>query len=293
MRLSTFVLGLSASVTNGLITFEGRIPASFSLADFDNGNTSAYSPTFDLGQGLKWSDVLAFPSVHPSPFDQQAGTKAISLTITDQSIFAPSSTNVQTGFRRAELLPEPDSPDTLFTGVRALHFSLRTDPQKPLNYSHEYQLVFQEDAAFSTNQFVVKTGTLFGEAPDASGGKTLLIQGNQKTQPAVTLFQAAFTDDTWHNFAISQDFDANTTQIFYSTDSNALSPINDPVANDNSGKGQYHFGLLKKPTGDNLTDITKQGFQESGIDETILLGGIFQEDGNGFLSALSGTAPAK
>ena len=45
-----------------------------------------------------------------------------------------------------------------------------------------------------------------------------------------------------------------------------------------SGNGQYHFGVLKKPTGDNLTDVTTQGFQESGIDEGFVYGGIFQED---------------
>lgn len=36
--------------------------------------------------------------------------------------------------------------------------------------------------------------------------------------------------------------------------------------------------MLKKPTGNNLTDLTKQGFQESGIEEAIIYGGIFQED---------------
>ena len=35
--------------------------------------------------------------------------------------------------------------------------------------------------------------------------------------------------------------------------------------------------MLKKPT-DAAGDITKNGFQEAGIDEGIIFGGIFQED---------------
>jgi hypothetical protein len=37
--------------------------------------------------------------------------------------------------------------------------------------------------------------------------------------------------------------------------------------------------MLKKPTGDNLGDVTKEGFQETGIDEGVIFGGIFIEDG--------------
>lgn len=53
------------------------------------------------------------------------------------------------------------------------------------------------------------------------------------------------------------------------------------IKNDLSGQGQFHFGALKKPTGVGLTDITKQGFQESGIDEGVIYGGIFEEDSTG------------
>lgn len=49
------------------------------------------------------------------------------------------------------------------------------------------------------------------------------------------------------------------------------------ISNDVSGQGQFHFGLLKKPT-DAVGDITRNGFQEDGIDEGIIFGGIFQED---------------
>ena len=39
--------------------------------------------------------------------------------------------------------------------------------------------------------------------------------------------------------------------------------------------------MLKKPTGEGLTDVTKQGFQEAGINEGIVYGGIFMEDSTG------------
>ena len=70
----------------------------------------------------------------------------------------------------------------------------------------------------------------------------------------------------------------STTQVLYSTKAAALAPVTAPLPNDVSGQGQYHFGVLKKPTGDNLTDIKTQGFQESNINEGVIYGGIFLED---------------
>ena len=50
------------------------------------------------------------------------------------------------------------------------------------------------------------------------------------------------------------------------------------VSNDVSGQGQFHFGALKKGTGNNLTDVTTQGLQQEGINEGVVYGGIFEED---------------
>lgn len=71
---------------------------------------------------------------------------------------------------------------------------------------------------------------------------------------------------------------SSTLQVFYSAGQDALVSQGPAVANDLSGQGQFHFGVLKKPTGEGLTDITKEGFQESGISEGIIFGGIFEED---------------
>jgi len=70
---------------------------------------------------------------------------------------------------------------------------------------------------------------------------------------------------------------ARTTQVFFSTGTAPLEAVTDAVSNDVSGQGQFHFGVLKKPT-DAGADITNTGFQEAGIDEGVIFGGIFLED---------------
>ena len=129
----------------------------------------------------------------------------MTLTINDSSIFAPSDTNVQTGFRRAELLPASnDGSDASTTGIKTLHFSLAKDPQRPLNFSHEYQLVFLESADFSTNQVVLKTGTILGQ--DTPDPDTLQLFGNVKE--TLLLFKTKFEEGVVHNFAVTLDFTA-------------------------------------------------------------------------------------
>lgn len=60
-------------------------------------------------------------------------------------------------------------------------------------------------------------------------------------------------------------------------------PSRAAFANDNSGGGQYQFGILKKPTG--TSDVVNSGYQEANIDEGQIYGGIFVEDSsNGCVS---------
>jgi hypothetical protein len=93
-------------------------------------------------------------------------------------------------------------------GIKTLHFSLRKDDCRPLNTSHEYQLVFLENAAFSTNQFVLKTGTIAGQTP-GQDPNLLVLQGNVRDFADVkNLFNVSFLTETWHNFALVLDFTA-------------------------------------------------------------------------------------
>lgn len=48
------------------------------------------------------------------------------------------------------------------------------------------------------------------------------------------------------------------------------------MQNDNSGQGQYQIGILKKPTG--TSDVVNSGYQQSGLNEGLIYGGVFLED---------------
>ncbi|MBE3046453.1 hypothetical protein IMZ48_28765 [Candidatus Bathyarchaeota archaeon] len=64
--------------------------------------------------------------------------------------------------------------------------------------------------------------------------------------------------------------------MWYSEGDAELAQATELLDNDNSGEGQYQIGLLKKPTGSD--DVVNSGFQETGIDEGLIYGGIFIED---------------
>ncbi|KAI0522168.1 glycoside hydrolase family 131 protein [Xylaria bambusicola] len=264
------------------LQFDGRVPSDFSAATLNTDN-GVFDPNNVFGQGLDLGSVVQIQDSLSSLFD--VGTIPIEVTISDDSIFAPSADNVQTGFRRAELLiASNDGTDASTTGVKTLHFSVMKDANRPLNLTHEYQLVFLESNDFSTNQFVLKTGTILGT--DTADPDTLQLFGNVNANPAQILFSTPFTEDVFHNFAVTLDFDALTTQVFYSQDTDALVAQTETLANDVSGQGQFHFGVLKKGLngGD---DIVKNGEQEQGIDEGIVFGGIFEEDSSSGCISLS------
>ncbi|KAK0741987.1 hypothetical protein B0T21DRAFT_360501 [Apiosordaria backusii] len=265
--LSSLVRLTSAQSCN--LQFDGRIPDTLDVAGFDSPN-EFFSESNVFGAGLSFSQLLQLPPVPGSLFD--INTIPIEVTISDASIF-----NGQTGFRRAELLPASNSgTDPSTAGIKTLHFSVAKDPQRPLNLSHEYQLVFLESNDFSTNQFVLKTGTILG-GDAAVEPDTLQLFGNVIQNTPQLLFSVPFLADVFHNFAVTLDFDALTTQVFFSAGTDPLEAVTQVIPNDVSGQGQFHFGVLKKPT-DGVGDITRNGFQEAGIDEGIIYGGIFQED---------------
>ncbi|OLN87531.1 hypothetical protein CCHL11_06116 [Colletotrichum chlorophyti] len=264
-------LASAAAAQKCKLQFDGRIPAGTDLKAFDADN-KFFNSKNNFGAGLSFSKVLQLPKQAGSPFDGKANVP-VEVTISDKSIF-----NNQTGFRRAELLPASNSgTDDSTAGVKTLHFSLQKDAQRPLNVSHEYQLAFLESNDFSTNQVVLKTGTILGGDPKADPD-TLQLFGNVNTKPAPPLlFSTPFTEGVIHNFAVTLDFNKNTTQVFYSTGQDALKAQGKAQPNEVGGQGQYHFGCLKKPVGGE-GDITKNGFQPAGINEGVVFSGIFQED---------------
>lgn len=115
------------------VILNGLVKSSLTLTDFDSYATSPFNPDYIRGSE-KFSQSLQFPNVTSSRFDNDT-TKAIEVTINDASIF-----QTQKGFRRAGLQIQGDTntggPGT--TGVRTLHFSVKQDPARPLNLTHEY-----------------------------------------------------------------------------------------------------------------------------------------------------------
>ncbi|KAK3938689.1 hypothetical protein QBC46DRAFT_291977 [Diplogelasinospora grovesii] len=271
------LLATAVAAQKCALQFDGRVPSTLTTAGFDATN-QFFSSANVLGQGLKFSELIQLPGGTGSLFD--TNTVPVEVTISDKSIF-----NGQTGFRRAELLPASNSgTDPSTQGVKTLHFSVMKDAQRPLNLSHEYQLVFLESNDFSTNQVVLKTGTILGQA--TADPDTLQLFGNVNANPPQVLFSTPFTAGTFLNFAVTLDFNKLTSQVFFSQGNAPLKAVTQAIPNDVSGQGQFHFGVLKKGV-NGSGDTTKNGVQEAGIDEGIIFGGIFEEDSSAGCVSLS------
>lgn len=203
MIFSSLVLALlsaraaSASPTCPIV-LDGRVKSTLTLADFDSAATSPFNPDYVKGNNLQWSDILLFPaSIPPSGFDGNATYKPIEVTITDASIFQS-----QHGFRRAGLQLQgdtnTDSPGD--TGVRTVHFSVRQDPHRPLNLSHEYLNVWHETSDYSANQFNFEAGTILGQTGLPKDTFKLLDRENRQVWSTPIEYTA------WQNFAVTLDF---------------------------------------------------------------------------------------
>lgn len=71
------------------------------------------------------------------------------MAIDNSSVFVPGAGAPQYGFRRTELLAQTDGNHTALEiavarGTSVFHFSIKVDEKRPLNYTHEYQVVFIE-----------------------------------------------------------------------------------------------------------------------------------------------------
>lgn len=129
------------------IVFDGRVPINTAPTFFDTYATNTiFNPDYVKGNDLKWSEILKFPN-ETSRFDGDKYT-AVEVTLSDKSIFQK-----QNGFRRAGLQFLKDAADGEGgKGVKTLHWSVKQDPARPLNLTHEYLNVWHEAADYSNNQ---------------------------------------------------------------------------------------------------------------------------------------------
>jgi hypothetical protein len=179
------------------IILDGRVKSTLQPTDFDSASTSPFNPDYVKGNNLTWSQILLFPShLPPSRFDN-ATTKPLEVTLSDASIF-----QTQNGFRRAGLLLQGDtntgSPAN--TGVRTLHFSVRQDPDRKLNLTHEYLNVWHETSDYSADQVMFETGTLIGR--EGIRRDTFKVLGRDGD----LIWSTGIEYGAWQNFAISVDW---------------------------------------------------------------------------------------
>lgn len=275
--LSGVALTSAAALPPTNVYWDGRVPPDFLPEDFDSWSNSPYNNGWNKGQNQTWADIITFPDVPQSLFDYDE-YKPLELEINDQSIFVPGG-NAQLGFRRSELIPKGNTgDDDATTGIATLHFSLRTDPAKKLNVTHQYELIFLEAADYASHIFAFKAGTpRDGRQTQYSNG--LRLESSTKAGNSRTLYEINFTDDVWHNFAVQINFDTSRLSAYYSQDNNPLQRVVNNISNDATGRGQYHLGILKLPSGP-TDDVVNRGYQPSGISEGLIFGGIYIEKGS-------------
>lgn len=175
------------------IVFDGRVPVNTTPTYFDTSN-ALFNPDYVKGNDLKWSQILKFPN-DTSRFDGDKFT-AVEVTISDKSIF-----QTQNGFRRAGLQFAKDASDGEGgKGVKTLHWSVKQDPARPLNLTHEYLNVWHEAADYSADQIQFQTGSLIGKSDaDKNSFKILDRSGN-------FLYSVPIDKKNWQNFAVKLDY---------------------------------------------------------------------------------------
>lgn len=86
----------------------------------------------------------------PSSLTSLASEQAIAVAIDNSSVFIPGGGAPQYGFRRTDIIAQPSDGDhaaldaEIEVGTTVFHFSVKSDEERPLNYTHEYQVVFIE-----------------------------------------------------------------------------------------------------------------------------------------------------
>jgi hypothetical protein len=117
------------------VVFSGQIPTSTQLTDLDSTSSSPFNPGYVRASALPWSQIVLFPNISEPARFSNASYKPLEVTITEKSIFQS-----QNGFRRAGLQFSADAntngQGTI--GVRTLHWSVKQDPARKLNLTHEY-----------------------------------------------------------------------------------------------------------------------------------------------------------
>lgn len=200
---------LQGDVVQCPIIFDGRILHNLSIHSFESDVLSPYSTQYVKGENLTWGQIILLPNVTTSRFDINKTHRPLEVTINDQSIFR-SGQGLQLGFRRAGLLLKNDKnaagADAADQGVVTFHWSVKQDPNKALNLSHEYMNVWHEKSDYNGNQFTFAGGTILpvdgGTKNNTEERDTWKIQDSKNR----FLFHTPIRSDIWQNFAVQLDY---------------------------------------------------------------------------------------
>ncbi|KIP02987.1 hypothetical protein PHLGIDRAFT_269698 [Phlebiopsis gigantea 11061_1 CR5-6] len=295
----TMVTTCAAFATAGPVLWDGR--ARFNLTGADlNSNVGPFLTVVKGSENASHYSSLLGPTLAPTPlWAPRSGhlEQPVSISIDNTSVFAPGGGAPQLGFRRTEFIAanngdHADLIPVIEGGKTAFHFSLRADTKRPLNLTHEYQVVFIEPNDGS-HVFEVQLGSPYtnptGTLPSADAHEIKL-----RDHALDLLFAAPFTPGAWHNFAVQVDWTNRTLAVLYSADAAPLRVVTPPSPNLSAqlgadGQGDFHFGVLKLPLVDPNDTPTEQGdvvhfgIQE-GTTEALIYSGVFVENASHSIS---------
>ncbi|CAE6524379.1 unnamed protein product [Rhizoctonia solani] len=273
------------------VLYDGRAPLNYTAANID-----AFQPPY--GYVVKGSETaskyvsFSTNSPPPTPLWYPKGSNSpveqtVSVRIDNSSVFVPGNNpaNSQWGFRRTEVIAQ-NNRTMLQSGKTVWHFSIMRDEARPLNFNHEYQIVFAEPDDGS-HVFGLKVGSSF-TVPTAPTLPTRTARNLEVLDHALNvLYSTSFDLNIWHNFAIQVDWDARTLGVFASKAGSKLKKVSKLVSNNSTkpipeGRGDFHFGLLKLPLANPLDtpeqqgDVVHRGIQEGTL-EGLHYSGVFVE----------------
>ncbi|KAI0747574.1 hypothetical protein C8Q74DRAFT_1212624 [Fomes fomentarius] len=283
------------------VLYDGRAPLNLTSADLDS-STGPFLTVVKGSEAASHYSHLLGRSVPPTPLWNKAPAfinpteQTIAVSIDNSSVFVPGG-NPQLGFRRTDIIAANNGEHTnliqlIETNTTVFHFSIKKDERRPLNYSHEYQVVFIEPNDGS-HVFGIQIGSPFtnptGNLPATNAHSFKVLD-----HALNVLFSTPFTSHTWHNFAIEVDWNARTLAALYSRNSGPLQRVTETVSNPTvpagaDGQGDFHFGVLKLPVVDpadspeDRADVVHHGIQE-GTTEGLLYSGVFVESAEGGIS---------
>ncbi|GJE92570.1 glycoside hydrolase family 131 protein [Phanerochaete sordida] len=291
---AVFVGSLTAFVTATSVLWDGR--ALFNLTNADlNSSTGPFLTVVKGSENATHYSALLGHSELPTPLWNDLlllpREQVISISIDNSSVFVPGSGGPQFGFRRTEFIAanngdHNDLNPILETGTTVFHVSIKQDPTRPLNVSHEYQIVFIEPSDGS-HVFELQLGSPFtdptGPLP-APGAHSFKVRDHALD----VLFETPFAPGAWHNFGVQVDWTQRTLAVLYSAGAAPLAVVvraapNLSAAPGAAGQGDFHFGVLKLPlvdpseTAAEQGDVVHFGIQE-GTTEALLYSGVFVED---------------